>query len=145
MRNVWTEDEIKYLKENWGNMPICTLKRKLNKRTKDAIKIKATRLGLGGAKTNSYKYITACQAAKLLGVDRHKILRWINEGKIKAKFQTLCREQKWWCIEYDYFIKWLEKNQSLYDASRIEEYSLGFEYDWLIKKRITDKKGGFKK
>ena len=139
MKRTWTDDEIEYLKESWGNVSINTLKKKLNKKTIEAIKVKATRLGLGGAKTNSFKYITACQASKLLGVDRHKVLRWIKEGKLKAKFQTLSKAQKWWCIEYEYFIEWLKNNQSLYDASKIEEYSLGYEYDWLIEKRFRDK------
>ena len=139
MSNQWTNDEIEYLKGSWGNVKIETIKRYLNKRSKEAIKIKATRLGLGGAKTNSYKYITASQASKILGVDRHKILKWIKEKKLRAKFQALTREAKFWCIEYDYFIEWLENNQQLYDASKIEEYALGYEYDWLIRKRQNDK------
>lgn len=88
MSKCWTNDEIEYLKESWGNVKIETIKRYLNKRSKESIKIKATRLGLGGAKTNSYKYITASQASKILGVDRHKILRWIKEKKVKSKISS---------------------------------------------------------
>lgn len=139
MSSRWTNEEIKYLKENWGNVRIETLKSNLNRRSRESIKIKATRLGLGGAKTNSYKYITASQASKMLGIDRHKILRWIKEQKLEAKFQTISKEAKFWCIKYDYFIAWLESNQQLYDATRIKKYALGYEYDWLIRKRKNDK------
>ena len=38
-----------------------------------------------------------------------------------------------------WLIEWIKNNQSLYDASKIEEYSLGYEYDWLIEKRFRDK------
>lgn len=139
MRKYWSEDEIEYLKENWGNVRIETIIRNLNKRTRESIKIKATRLGLGGAKTNGYKYITASQASKMLNVDRHKILKWIYEGKLSAKFMAIAKKQKFWCIDYEYFINWLEKNQHLYDGARIEEYALGYEYEWLIEKRARDK------
>lgn len=139
MAGNWSKDEVEYLKENWGNVRIETIMEHMNERTRESVKVKATRLGLKGAKTNGSKYITANQASKILGVDRHKILRWIKEKRLKAKFQTITRKAKFWCIEYEYFIKWLEDNQQLYDASRIEQYALGYEYKWLIEKREIDK------
>ena len=139
MKRTWTDEEIEYLKEAWGNIRIEIIRRKLNKRTITAIRLKAKRLGLGGAKANGYKYITAGQVAKILGEDRKTIWKWIQKGKIKAKLQTISGEQKWWCIDFEYFIKWLQENQQMYDATKIEQYALGYEYDWLIEKRKRDR------
>ena len=76
MNRRWSKEDVKYLKQAWGNTNIITIKNKL-KRSREAIKIKATRLGLGGATTNSYKYITANKASNILDCDRKKILKWI--------------------------------------------------------------------
>ncbi len=122
-----------------GNSTINAIQKKLN-RGKEAIKIKATRLGLKGATSNSYKYITPCKVSKILGIDRHKVYRWINEGVLKAKFQAICKERKMRCINFEDIIVYLEKNQSLWDSRKVEEYSLGYEYEWLKKKRIEDRR-----
>ena len=122
-----------------GNSSIYAIQKHLN-RGKDAIKIKATRLGLKGATTNSYKYITACKASKILGIDRHKVCRWINDGVLKAKYQAICKERKMWCIKFEDFIVFLKNNQNLWDSRKLEEYSLGYEYEWLKKKRFEDRR-----
>lgn len=127
-----------------GNSTIEAIQKYLN-RGKEAIKIKATRLGLKGATSNSYKYITPCKASKILGIDRHKVYRWINDGVLKAKFQAICKERKMWCIDFEDFIAFLKKNQSLWDSQRVELYSLGYEYEWLKKKRFEDRREKWKK
>ena len=127
-----------------GNSTIDTIEKHLN-RGKEAIKIKATRLGLKGSTSNSYKYITACKASKILGIDRHKVYRWINNGLLKAKYQAICKERKMWCIDFKDFIAFLKKNQSLWDSQRVELYSLGYEYEWLKKKRFEDRREKWKK
>lgn len=121
-----------------GNTNITNLQNKL-KRTREAIKIKATRLGLGGAKTNSYKYVTACKISRIMKIDIHKVLKWINEGILKAKHMSLSQNQKVWCVDFEDLITFLENNQNLWDSTRLDEYDLGYEYDWLIEKRKKDK------
>lgn len=127
-----------------GNSTIDAIQKHL-KRGKEAIKIKATRLGLKGATSNSYKYITACSASKILDIDRHKVYRWINDGVLKAKFQAICKERKMWCIDFEEFIAFLKKNQNLWDSRKVEKYSLGYEYEWLKKKRSEDRREKWKK
>lgn len=139
MKKKWTKEELEYLENNWGNVRMKTLESKLN-RTNEAIKIKATRLGLGGAKTNGSLYITASQAAKILGVDRKTVLRKIKNGEIQAKYQNIAPYQKWYCIKFEHFLEWLKENQDKYDATRVEEYALGYEYSWLKRKRSKDLK-----
>ena len=119
-----------------GNSTINAIQKHLN-RGKEAIKIRAT--------SNSYKYITACKASKILGIDRHKVYRWINNGLLKAKYQAICKERKMWCIDFEDFIAFLKKNQSLWDSQRVELYSLGYEYEWIKKKRFEDRREKWKK
>lgn len=134
----WSESDLEYLRENYGNKSMSILKTKL-KRTRDAIKIKATRIGLGGAKTNGCVYINPNQMAKILKIDRHKTLDWVKSGLMKSKFMELIRYQKIHCVRFTDFIEFLKNNQDLWDASRVDEYDLGYEYDWLINKREADK------
>ena len=142
MENVqnrkWTKEEIEYLQENWGNVNINTIKNKLN-RTATAILVKAKRIGLGGASENSYRYITANKAAKLLNCEKHKILKWIHSGKMKAKFMSLTGKEKVWCINFEYFIEFLKANKEKWDSAKMEEYALGQEFDWLVEKRKKDR------
>lgn len=121
-----------------GNSNITNLQNKL-KRTKQAIKIKATRLGLGGAKTNSYKYVTARKISRIMKIDSHKVLKWIKEGILKGKYMSLSQNQKVWCVDFIDLISFLKNNQNLWDSMRLDKYDLGYEYDWLIEKRKKDK------
>lgn len=121
-----------------GNSNITNLQNKL-KRSRQAIKIKATRLGLGGAKTNSYKYVTACKISRIMKIDRHKVLKWIREGILKAKYMSLSQNQKVWCVDFTDLISFLKNNKNLWDSTRLDKYDLGCEYDWLIEKRKKDK------
>lgn len=139
MNKRWSKEDTEYLIEAWGNTNIVTIKNKL-RRSKEAIKIKATRLGLGGATTNSYKYITACKASRLIKCDRHKILKWIYTRRLKAKYMTITKERKMWCIVFEDFIEFLKNNQNEWDGSKVEQYALGYEFDWLIEKREKDKR-----
>lgn len=50
-----------------------------------------------------------------------------------------------WCIDFKDFIAFLKKNQSLWDSQRVELYSLGYEYEWLKKKRFEDRREKWKK
>lgn len=119
-------------------MSMPRLTRRLN-RTKEAIKIKATRLGLGGAKTNSCKYISARCASKILGIDNHTIISWIKKGLLKARFQAISRCAKIWCIDFYDFIEFLKNNQDLWNSTKVEIYALGSEEDWLLEKRKKDR------
>ena len=137
MNKRWSEKDVEYLRESWGNANIICIKSKL-KRSREAIKIKATRLGLGGATTNSYKFITANKASTILNCDRKKVLQWIYDGKLKAKYMAITKERKMWCIEFEDFIEFLRLNQNKWDSKKVEQYALGFEFDWLIEKRQKD-------
>lgn len=137
MNKRWSKEDVEYIKQAWGNTNIVTIKNKL-KRSKEAIKIKATRLGLGGATTNSYKYITANKASKILNCDRKKILKWIYRGQLKAKYMAIARERKMWCIEFEEFIDFLKNNPNKWDSKKVEKHALGYEFEWLVEKRKKD-------
>ena len=57
----WSKEEEEFLTENWGNLSIKAIAKKLN-RSKNAIEVRKNRLGLGSflenrGKGKYYKYI----------------------------------------------------------------------------------------
>lgn len=46
LRKWWTEEEINYLEEKWGNMPVKAIAKNLSRSVK-SVKIKAARIGIG--------------------------------------------------------------------------------------------------
>lgn len=76
----WSEDEIEYLREHYGRMSNLKIAKHLG-RTKAAVHLKAKRLSIRGwAKDAS----CSRDLAILLGVDDHRVLRWIERGWLDA-------------------------------------------------------------
>lgn len=136
MSNFWSEEETKFLEENWGVLSNKELSKKLNKSI-NAIYSKKKRLRL--CNLDEVKvYITVSEVANLLKVDRKTILNtWqkrgltihknkIKKGKTRINFNTL--------------ITFLKNNKDLWNSNKLEKFALGKEYKWLKMKRIADKK-----
>jgi len=75
----WSDKEVEYLEAHFPRLSVQTLARKLNRST-TAIAVKAKRLGI----RKSGDGYTANSLAQALGVDNHKITRWVELGLIKA-------------------------------------------------------------
>lgn len=134
----WTKEEIEYLEEKWGYVGIERISSKLG-RTKTAIRIKAKRLKLGGA-TVTGEFVTAFQAARLLGIDRHVVAdNWITNLGLKATKQNRTGNRLMWYIKLSELLEWLRANQDRWDSRKLELYALGEEPKWLTEKRIRDK------
>ncbi len=135
----WSKKEKEYLTENWGKKSLGEIARSL-KRTKYAVERRVRKMKLGGIFSVG-EYFNTNQIAGILGKQTKMIIKWIKEGKLKGEYKFMGRGDKYgsWIVKYDYFINWLETNQDKYDARDIKEYALGYEPDWLKKKREKDK------
>lgn len=137
---VWTAAETEYLEENWGMKSIPTIAKNLN-RTVNAIKIRASRLGLG-AVLMSGDYITLNQLQlAVTGADyggySYKMKSWVrNRGlPIHTKKVDQCSFR---VVYLDEFWEWAYKNRSFIDFSKMEPLALGAEPDWVEEQRKKD-------
>lgn len=139
----WTQKELEYLEDSWGTISIESIATNLG-RTKDAVQLKANRIGLG-AFLEAGDYITLNQLRKeLRGTytgGNYTVIQWIEKGipimtkKVKnSSFQV---------INLDEFWIWAERNRTTIDFSQLEENTLGKEPEWLLDQRKADKERCF--
>lgn len=133
----WTREEEIYLEEHWGTLPIDTIANNLG-RSRDAIIVKAQRLGLG-AFLESGDYVTWNQLLKTIGMSdtAYKDISWVRNRGCPVKRQKVGKNT-YRVIRLDNFWKWAEKNQGLLDFSKFEENALGKEPGWVKEKRHND-------
>lgn len=135
----WSETELNYLAEVWGEKTIPQIAKKLG-RTINAVKIKSTRLGYRGQKWYG-EMMSARKVAELLGVDDHTICdHWILKYGLKGGRKRLGEKGYATIIRFSDLLIWLEKNQDKWDSRKVELYGLGVEYGWLVEKRKADAK-----
>ena len=142
----WTKLEKEYLEEHWGKCTLSYISTHI-KRTKIAIFLKSKRMSLG-AITRADEYITANQISILLNIDRHTVLRWIENHNLKAQKKVMLFKKRLWMIKHYDLCKWLENNQDRFDSRKIGLFALGYEPEWLKEKRKRDRglpKNRFKK
>lgn len=133
----WTSEELKYLKENWGNVSVGRLAKTLN-RTVDAVIVKKDRLGLGNFLDNG-DYISYNQLLMaLFGLDAQSTYR-VNKSWVgfPVKLKTV-NGSKFKIVFLEDFWKWAEENKRKIDFSKMEENILGLEPDWVKRKRKID-------
>lgn len=134
----WSESEINYLDKYWGVHTLISLSTRL-KRTKKAVVLKTKRLKLG-ASTRADEYLTARQVAKILNVDSHVVLRWVEKHSLRAERKILLYKRRFFLIKHCDLLEWLESNQDKFDSRKIDLLNLGYEPEWLQGKRERDKK-----
>lgn len=137
LNKAWTYSEILLLHDLWGEKTIPQIAQILN-RSLNAIKVKSTRLKLGNYIENS-EYLNANRLANLMGIDIHTVLNhWIPKLGLKYSIKKPLGDKEFICIKFDYLVKWLKKNQGVWDSRRVEFYTLGQEFPWLQDKRKKD-------
>lgn len=77
----WTPEEQAWLRDNIAGTSWKVLASHLH-RTETAVKVMAKRLGASRLDAETY---TANALAEILGVDGHRVLRWIEAGMLAAK------------------------------------------------------------
>jgi hypothetical protein len=75
----WTEEELAYLETNLKRMSVTAIAQHLG-RTKDAVRVKAKRWGVN-KQGSDYTMRRLCDC---LGVDHHKVERWLRDGWLKG-------------------------------------------------------------
>ena len=134
----WTEAEKNYLAEHWGQFSVSSICKRLN-RSKNGIIVMARRLKLG-AYYDSGDYITLHQLLLTLGYTGgggYKQKSWIENRDFPVHKKRNDKSSVK-VVYLDEFWEWAEKNQAFLDFSKFEENALGFEADWVKKKRKRD-------
>ncbi|MCF8017812.1 MAG: hypothetical protein K9L62_00305 [Vallitaleaceae bacterium] len=135
----WTKEDEDFLSDNWGQMSVPGLCKKLN-RSKNAIMVRVQRLGLPPF-LDSGEYITLNQLViAVTGSEKsysYKLKSWVeNRGlPVRNKRNNQCT---WRIIYIDEFWEWAEKNRGFIDFSKMEPLILGKEPDWVAEQRKQD-------
>lgn len=136
----WTQKELEYLEDSWGTISIESIATNLG-RTKDAVQLKASRIGLG-AFLEAGDYISLNVLYRALRKESsgsgYTLNQWIEKG-LPVKTKEV-KGSSFKVINLDDFWKWAEKNRTIIDFSQLEENILGKEPDWLPEQRRADKK-----
>ncbi len=135
---TWTKEELSYIDENWGYVSLPYMADKLN-RTVDAIKIKASRMGLGSVLMGG-DYITLNQL--IIAVTGHKVSSYLIKSWVENRGLPVHKKRVNKCrfnvVYIDEFWKWAEKHRSFIDFSKMEPLALGKEPDWVNIQRKKD-------
>lgn len=80
----WSEEEIMYLEEKWGVVAIDNIARKLG-RTKNAILLKAHKIGLREQVIANGEYLTPKDISDVLVVGTKSVYNWMEKGYLKYR------------------------------------------------------------
>lgn len=148
MSNVWSSEEIEYLKENVGLVKVTTISRNLG-RTYTSVILKLKRLGLNNTKQQN-GMITMNELAEILGVDRNTVKGWVDRHHLRCTKKVTKKERKFTFIHTSDFWRWAEKNKDKVQFKNIEPNIIVPEPDWVDEERRkelcrgTDKKRPYK-
>lgn len=139
-KKTWTEEDIFFLRENWGRRSIKFIAHKLG-RSKNAVICRVRRMGLGAYLDNgddptlNQVYCTIHAGANG-GYGAYRLNNWTRAGlPYKEKRVDTC---KFRVINIDDFWEWAEQHKDLMDFALFEKYSLGAEPAWVDVKRKAD-------
>lgn len=137
MSNRWSEEEIQYLKNNWGVLSIPTISKNLN-RPVGGIKVKAYRIGLDQHLYSGGK-VTLNLVIKSLGYNSYT---WMTKQFLKYGCPIQNKKvnnKSFKVVDIDEFWNWAKENQDILNFRCFEENSLGLEPEWVKDKRKQDK------
>ena len=135
-KRIWTAEEVLYLSESWKN-PDISVKAMSNKlkRSVNAVKLKADKLGLG--KRDRYNvYLTTADVCKIFNITNSTLKRWCYAGLKRCKSRISDSSRNWYDI--DDILKFLEKHQDKFDASTVDIESIYRLPDWFKLKLRED-------
>lgn len=138
----WKPHEDEYLEENWGKFSVPALAKHLN-RTVGAVKLRASRLGLGAFRMGG-DYITLNQLHIAItgsaGGSGYILKSWIKNRGLPVHTKKVV-EHRFRVVYLDEFWEWAEKNRSFIDFSKMEPLALGAEPEWVAEQRKRDFQG----
>lgn len=130
----WTKEEDDYLIRKWGLMSRVNIASNLD-RSPEGVRMRAYHLGLLKANDNQ-DMLVKTNVCQILGYRTHSV----NTVLTGAPFKKVVtgNKRKVNMIRHEDLMEWLRTHQDKFDASRIEEYALGVEPEWLREKRRVD-------
>lgn len=131
----WTQKEVDYLEDSWGVVTLETIARNLG-RTKNAIKLKAYRMGLGDPLLH-FDGISINQLSKVIKIQYGILMNWIKRYDFPAEQKRFVNNH-YWVITYEDFWNWAKENKNMIDFTRFDRFALGIEPDWVSKQRRID-------
>ena len=124
----WTQEEMEFLKENYGSKTNKSIAKKLN-RTEGAVVYKVAKMHL---KKEYGEMLTFNQLAIALGLQSS--YSHVKSKLIKNGFRTNCENK----FTINYFWSWAEKHKQILNFSKFEKNLLGIEPKWVDEKRKLD-------
>lgn len=138
MGKRWSNEEIKYLEDNWYHVTNKYIANKL-KRTESSVSTKAYKIGL----STKMLYYSVYEVSLMLGVSKAKINRNINNGKLRAyKDRTL---HKRFSIKEEDLKEWMINNQDSWDSRKLTINFFSIKDEWFQAKVEKDKKKSIRK
>ena len=137
--HYWSEEDINYLKENWGQITLERLSKNL-KRSKAAVIHKAKVLKLGAMIDSDYSVLKIEDICQIMGVERHTVTTYWQRLGLVVNSKRITKKTSYYYVEWDDLISFLEAHQDIWDSRRIDLYMLGEESEWLKNKRKLDEK-----
>lgn len=138
-QKTWTPEEEQYLEDHWGTVSIPGIAKKLG-RTVHAVKVRVTRMGLGGM-LGSGDYVTFNQLMIAL-TDNSKSYSYQMESWVRRRGFPIHTKRVdkcvWRVVFLDEFWKWAEQHRSFIDFSKLEPLALGKEPEWVPEQRKKD-------
>lgn len=138
----WTEEEITYLKESWGKVDLNRLSKVL-RRSKSAIRVRITSLGLGNYKDNSFYFSFAEISRAFRRSPKSSCYKWhynkwskagleikdkyVNDGYIKM-------------VHKDHFWKFAKEHKDLFEWGYLDRCVLDREPAWVEEERRNSSK-----
>ena len=110
----WLDEEVTYLEEKWGIISVDCIAKKLG-RTKNAILLKAHKIGLREQSIANGTYLTPKDISSVLGVGTRTVYNWMKLGYLKYK-RLKVNSVKKYQITTSNFKMFLESYQDKWDA-----------------------------
>lgn len=137
-KKPWSANEEAMLEEKWGLVSVPQLSKILG-RSKDAIRVRAFRLGLGRHIESGYR-ISVNQLFQRISMRNYRkdvVDLWIANG-FPVKYHRV-NKNRFRVVDLDEFWEWAEQHKDLINLKHMEPLALGKEPDWVKVKRNADK------
>jgi DNA-binding CsgD family transcriptional regulator len=133
----WTQEDLEYLKDNWGYLSIQTLMNNLN-RSELSICEKAHQLGLGRMIDANYETITLSDLSNIMQVHQLTIIYTWGSLGLNIRTKKISDFKSYRYVDLEELFSFLEQHQDIWDSRLVERYGLVLEPDWLKEKRKKD-------
>lgn len=131
----WTAEEKQRFIDEWGLYSLPTMAKRFN-RSIEAIKLMRQRMGLPDL-INSSDLITLNVLINELGLGYSYDAPRLKKMGLPIKYKTIV-EKRVAMVDIEDFWIFADKYPHFFDFSRLTEYSLGIEPEWVKEKRKSD-------